>query len=61
MTDGLRRLRWRRDETGVDLRETNGVIIPGVSDYQITCELHTVPADADNDGTSAADPDNRYR
>jgi hypothetical protein len=39
-------------ETGSDMRETNGVIIPGVSDYQITCELHTVPADEAEGGTS---------
>jgi hypothetical protein len=35
--------------------ETNGVILRGVTDYQITCELHTVPADDDNDGTSPED------
>ena len=31
--------------------ETNGLILRGVTDYQITCELHTVPTDEDNDGT----------
>jgi len=38
-------------ESGSDLHETNGVIMAGVSDYEITCELHTIPADADQDGT----------
>jgi hypothetical protein len=42
-------------ENGSDTHETNGVIIPGVSDYQITCELHTVPADTDQSGTPTAD------
>jgi len=35
--------------------ETNGVILRGVTDYQITCELHTVPTDEDNDGTPPED------
>jgi hypothetical protein len=35
--------------------ETNGVILRGVTDYQIVCELHTLPADEDNDGTSPED------
>ena len=39
-------------ETGSDLHETEGVIIPGVSDFEITCELHTIPADAENGGTA---------
>ena len=42
-------------ESGSDLHETNGVIVPGVSDYQITCELHTVPAEEDQEGTPTAD------
>lgn len=42
-------------ETSADMRETNGVIMTGVSDYQIFCDLHTVPADEDNDGTTAED------
>ena len=42
-------------ETGSDLHETNGVIMPGVSDYQVTCELHTIPQSDDDGGTSAED------
>ena len=39
-------------ETGSDMRETNGVVMLGVSDYQITCELHTIPASEEEGGTS---------
>jgi hypothetical protein len=42
-------------ESGVDIHETNGVIMPGVSDYQLTCELHTVPAEEDQEGTPTID------
>jgi len=42
-------------ETGSETRETEGVVMHGISDFDITCELHTVPADADNGGTTAAE------
>lgn len=42
-------------ETGSEQRETGGVLIPGVSDYELTCELHTVPASSDEEGTPVAD------
>lgn len=42
-------------ESGSSGYEQDGVPLHGVSSYEITCELHTVPADEDNDGTAAAD------
>lgn len=39
-------------ETAAEIHETEGVIVPGVTDYQVTVELHTVPA---ADGTSNTD------
>lgn len=42
-------------ETASEPHESGGVIMRGVSDFQITCELHTVPADDANGGTSAED------
>jgi hypothetical protein len=38
-------------ETGSSLHETAGVILPGVSDFEITCELHTVPTAEEEEGT----------
>jgi hypothetical protein len=38
-------------ETASEAYTQDGVQLPGVSTYEITCELHTVPTDADNDGT----------
>lgn len=37
--------------TEVSSEETND-LVPGVSTFQITCELHTVPADESNGGTT---------
>lgn len=41
-------------ETGSAPVEQAGVIMHGVSAYEITAELHTIPQDADQDGTPAA-------
>lgn len=32
--------------------ERTNELVPGVSTFQIACELHTVPADEDNEGTT---------
>ena len=40
-------------ESGSAIYEQGDVTLYGVSTYEITCELHTVPADEDNDGTPA--------
>ena len=42
-------------ETGADQHEAGGVTMRGVSDFQITCELHTVPASDIEEGTSPED------
>lgn len=42
-------------ESGSTGYEQDGVPLHGVSTYEITCELHTVPSDEANDGTSAED------
>ena len=42
-------------ESGSTPFEQDGVPLHGVSTYEMTCELHTVPTDEDNDGTSAED------
>lgn len=38
-------------ETGSDIHETNGVIMAGVTDFEVVCELVTVPATEDQEGT----------
>ena len=38
-------------ETSSSLHEAAGVILPGVSDFEITVELQTVPASEDDEGT----------
>ena len=42
-------------ETGVTTTEQAGVILHGVSDYEISVELHTVPQDEDDEGTATDD------
>lgn len=39
------------EETDASEVETAGVIMRGVSQFEITCELHTVPAETDEGGT----------
>ena len=41
-------------ETAADAYEQGGVMLPGVTIFDINCELHTVPAAADQEGTTAA-------
>jgi hypothetical protein len=41
-------------ESGSALVEQGEVVLHGVSAYEVSAELHTVPADEDNDGTPAA-------
>lgn len=41
-------------ETSSTIHETGGVVMYGVSDFEIAVELHTVPADDDNEGTPIA-------
>jgi hypothetical protein len=41
-------------ETGSSEHETNGVIMRGVSDVELSCELHTVPTSEEQSGTTAA-------
>ena len=41
-------------ETGASIRETEGVTMYGVSDFTIGIDLQTVPAAADQDGTTQA-------
>lgn len=47
-------------ETGSEAYKQDDVMLPGVSIVEITCELHTVPADAENDGT-APETERDYR
>jgi len=42
-------------ESGSAPVEQNDVILHGVSAYEVTAELHTVPASEDEEGTPAAD------
>lgn len=42
-------------ESGSAIYEQDGVILHGVSTYEVAAELHTVPADDTEDGTPAAD------
>jgi hypothetical protein len=42
-------------ESGSALVEQGDVILHGVSAYEVTAELHTVPADENESGTPAAD------
>lgn len=42
-------------ESGSALVEQGEVVLHGVSAYEVTAELHTVPADEDNAGTPAED------
>ena len=39
-------------ETGADQYEQDGVVMKGITKYQITCDLVTVPANEDQAGTS---------
>lgn len=39
-------------ESGASLVESNGVVMHGVTQYDITAELHTIPAEADEQGTT---------
>jgi hypothetical protein len=48
-------------ETGAETVVQDGVVMHGVSTYELTCELHTVPADADEGGTSPEDERNMRR
>ena len=48
-------------ETGAETVVQDGVVMHGVSAYELTCELHTVPADADEGGTSPEDERNMRR
>ncbi len=41
-------------ETGADLFVQNGVPMHGVATYELSCELHTVPADDEQGGTEPA-------
>lgn len=41
-------------ETGASIVETGGVTMYGVTDFEIAVELHTVPADEQNEGTTTA-------
>jgi len=41
-------------ETSASVHETGGVTMYGVTDFEIAVELHTVPADEDNEGTPIA-------
>lgn len=41
-------------ETSSAIYETAGVTMYGVSDFEIAVELHTVPADENNEGTEIA-------
>lgn len=47
-------------ETGSSLHDTDGVVVPGVSDFEITCELQTVPVEDDEGGTPT-DTEREYR
>lgn len=38
-------------ETGSEAYSQSGVQLPGVSIYDITCELHTIPATEEEEGT----------
>ena len=39
-------------EGGSAVHESSGVIMRGVSEFEIVCELHTVPAAEDQEGTA---------
>lgn len=41
-------------ETGASVVEAGGLIMFGVTDFEIAVELHTVPADEQNEGTPTA-------
>lgn len=41
-------------ETGASVVEAGGLIMFGVTDFEIAVELHTVPADGQNEGTPTA-------
>lgn len=45
-------------ESGSELVEQGGVILHGVAAYEITVELHTVPADESQEGTAPEDERN---
>jgi hypothetical protein len=40
--------------------EQNGVVLYGVTEFELTCELHTVPVD-DNEGGTDAETERQYR
>lgn len=42
-------------ESSAEAYTQGDVTLYGVSTFEITCELHTVPADEDNGGTTTAD------
>ena len=42
-------------ETSADPHESNSVVMYGVTDYEITVELQTVPLDASEGGTGTSD------
>lgn len=42
-------------ESGSELHETEGFIFPDTIDYQVTAELHTIPASESEGGTPADD------
>ena len=48
-------------ETGSETVIQDGVVMHGVSTYELTCELHTVPADSDEGGTTAEQERNMRR
>tara|TARA_R110000868_G_C10636484_1_gene743697 strand:- start:329 stop:766 length:438 start_codon:yes stop_codon:yes gene_type:complete len=39
-------------ESGVEAYAQDGVMLPGVSVYEITCELHTIPVEEAEEGTT---------
>jgi hypothetical protein len=48
-------------ETGAETVIQDGVVMHGVSTYELTCELHTVPADSDEGGTTSEQERNMRR
>lgn len=47
-------------ETAADPYEQGGVMLPGVTVYDITCELHTIPVSEEEQGTDT-DTEREYR
>lgn len=47
-------------ETSSSMVEQNGVVLYGVTEFELTCELHTVPVE-DNEGGTDAETERQYR